>query len=239
MIGLDPLSSLYKKSERVRFCEGRLPPSARNPYKDSKGKWKENQRGDFFQTRLVEITLRHICGQWDRTIDEVEKRCDDLVEVVRRRMRGDKSYWGAEVDYDVQKAHRLSTGLEVLENSIKDIIGNDDDTGVENGVWKKFRDARVKKRIDLLQNDVSPIKKGLDDLRERERTGKLNQDGKDGMKELSQKEISINTEVNRLRHLTYELCEVHRERLFSIETRLRRKREVMINLRQLVGSYFS
>lgn len=75
--------------------------------------------------------------------------------------------------------------MEVLEDSIKDIIGSDDDTGVENGVWKKFRDARAKKRIDLLQNDVSQIKKGPDYLGERERTGKLNQDGKDGMKELS------------------------------------------------------
>ncbi|KAF9630084.1 hypothetical protein BFW01_g265 [Lasiodiplodia theobromae] len=193
-----------------RFVDGILPPSARNSNREAKHQWTDYQNADFFQTRLIQIALKHITDEWQESIVSIDDVCNNFEKNTRKRME-DPSYWRGEVNGTLIQAHKISRGLEILQQSIRNIIEDKENQDMDYGVWRRFRNARPRRRMGDLENLQKASKE-----------------------EVPPKPLGIGEEKNRLKHILWDICDIYQQRLFSVQARLRARREAVDSLRGLV-----
>lgn len=192
------------------FLKGILPPSARNSNREAKPQWAGYQNADFFQTRLIQIALERITDEWQESIISIDHVCNNFERNTRKRME-DPSYWRGEVNGTLIQAHKISRGLEILQQSIRNIIEDKENQDMDYGVWRRFRNARPRRRMGDLENLLKASKE-----------------------EVPSKPLRINEEKNRLKHILWDICDIYQQRLFSVQARLRARREAVDSLRGLV-----
>ncbi|KAF4552839.1 Hypothetical protein D9617_9g026300 [Elsinoe fawcettii] len=153
-----------------------------------------------------------------------------------RSKRTDGSYCRSPVNDTLLNIVDIVKCLDMLDESIKQIIGEYSKEDGDQGIWLRFRDARPGRRLTRLDFLLSGIEAWKDSEFPTARPelpsiyDKIRVDAE----AVARAKKDLELEYDRLEYLLEDLCDVHWYRLKTVQTKLEKQKQQMETLRDLV-----